>query len=112
MDEWASIHMIYGMDRAMAIWKRSPIIGIAPLTGPYGGYNGDSGDRPHSMYSTPRDETSYVDSDAEDLKYVIPQYEIGMFLAKGEEAVVPSKKRKPRRGEDFTFLEALVKDNF
>ncbi|CAK8563507.1 unnamed protein product [Lathyrus sativus] len=38
--------------------------------------------------------------------------EIGMLLAEGEGAVVPSKKRRPRRGEDFTFLEALVKADF
>ncbi|CAI8610435.1 unnamed protein product [Vicia faba] len=38
--------------------------------------------------------------------------EIDMLLAEGEGAVVPSKKRRPRRGEDFTFLEALVKADF
>ncbi|KAL5072493.1 hypothetical protein RYX36_011477 [Vicia faba] len=56
-------------------------------------------------------ETSYVDSDVEDLKHVTPHFndadgssEIGMFLVEG--------KIKPRRGENFTFLEALVKADF
>jgi hypothetical protein len=38
--------------------------------------------------------------------------EVDLLLAEGEGAVVPSKKRRPRRGEDFTFTEALVKADF
>lgn len=38
--------------------------------------------------------------------------DVDMLLAEGEGAVVPSKKRRPRRGEDFTFFEALVKADF
>lgn len=38
--------------------------------------------------------------------------EVGMLLAEGEGAVVPLKKRRPKRGEDFTFTQALVKADF
>jgi len=38
--------------------------------------------------------------------------DVDLLLAEGEGAVVPSKKRRPRRGEDFTFFEALVKADF
>ncbi|XP_057495283.1 protein NUCLEAR FUSION DEFECTIVE 4-like [Actinidia eriantha] len=36
--------------------------------------------------------------------------EVDMLLAEGEGAV--KKKRRPKRGEDFTFLEALIKADF
>ncbi|KAJ1385878.1 Nodulin-like [Sesbania bispinosa] len=38
--------------------------------------------------------------------------EVSRLLAEGEGAVVPTKKRRPRRGEDFKFTEALVKADF
>lgn len=47
---------------------------------------------------------SYYDKDGSN--------ENSMLLAEGEGAIVPSKKRRPKRGEDFTFTEALVKADF
>ncbi|KAK8937071.1 hypothetical protein KSP39_PZI012742 [Platanthera zijinensis] len=38
--------------------------------------------------------------------------DVDTLLAEGEGAVQMSKKRKPKRGEDFRFLEALVKADF
>lgn len=38
--------------------------------------------------------------------------EVDVLLAVGEGAVKIKKKRKPRRGEDFTFREAIVKADF
>ncbi|KAL7137817.1 hypothetical protein ABFS83_10G119000 [Erythranthe nasuta] len=38
--------------------------------------------------------------------------DVDMLLAQGEGAVLIKKKRRPRRGEDFTFGEALVKADF
>lgn len=38
--------------------------------------------------------------------------DVAMLLAEGEGAVVPVRRRRPRRGEDFTFAEALVKADF
>ncbi|KAI3727168.1 hypothetical protein L1987_66978 [Smallanthus sonchifolius] len=38
--------------------------------------------------------------------------EVDVLLAVGEGAVKVKKKRRPRRGEDFTFREAIVKADF
>lgn len=38
--------------------------------------------------------------------------DLDVLLAEGEGAVILKKKRGPRRGDDFTFLEALVKADF
>ena len=38
--------------------------------------------------------------------------EVDVLLAVGEGTVRFKKKRKPRRGEDFTFREAIVKADF
>ncbi|KAI9124467.1 hypothetical protein K1719_004389 [Acacia pycnantha] len=57
-----------------------PIVGIAPLVGHYGGYKGDSGDWPRSMYSAPRDETS---SKEFSVCLVCPTGNIGGVIGKG-----------------------------
>ncbi|XP_004489407.1 RNA-binding KH domain-containing protein RCF3 isoform X1 [Cicer arietinum] len=57
-----------------------PIVGIAPPFGPYGGYKGDTGDWPRSMYSAPRDETSIKDFS---VRLVCPTGNIGGVIGKG-----------------------------
>ncbi|XP_054825750.1 KH domain-containing protein HEN4-like isoform X2 [Prosopis cineraria] len=57
-----------------------PIVGIAPLVGHYGGYKGDSGDWPRSLYSAPRDETS---SKEFSVRLVCPTGNIGGVIGKG-----------------------------
>lgn len=58
----------------------APIVGIAPLMGPYGGYKGDAGDWSRSLYSAPRDETSTKEFS---LRLVCPTGNIGGVIGKG-----------------------------
>ncbi|XP_027359577.1 RNA-binding KH domain-containing protein RCF3 isoform X2 [Abrus precatorius] len=58
----------------------APIVGIAPLVGAYGGYKGDAGDWPRSMYSAPRDEAS---SKEFSVRLVCPTGNIGGVIGKG-----------------------------
>jgi hypothetical protein len=58
----------------------APIVGIAPLMGPYGGYKGDTGDWSRSLYSAPRDEAS---SKEFSLRVVCPTGNIGGVIGKG-----------------------------
>lgn len=58
----------------------APIVGIAPLVGPYGGYKGESGDWSRSFYSAPRDESS---SKEFSLRLVCPAANIGGVIGKG-----------------------------
>ncbi|XP_059670354.1 KH domain-containing protein HEN4-like [Cornus florida] len=57
-----------------------PIMGLAPLMGPYGGYKRDSGDWSRSFYSAPRDEAS---SREFSLRLVCPTSNIGGVIGKG-----------------------------
>ncbi|GAV73641.1 KH_1 domain-containing protein [Cephalotus follicularis] len=57
-----------------------PIVGIAPLMNPYGGYKGDSGDWSRSLYSAPRDEMSLKEFS---LRLVCPIANIGGVIGKG-----------------------------
>ncbi|MCH98513.1 RNA-binding KH domain protein, partial [Trifolium medium] len=58
-----------------------PIVGIAPLVGPYGGYKGDTGDwPPRSMYSAPREEIS---SKEFSVRLVCPTGNLGGVIGKG-----------------------------
>ncbi|XP_028759817.1 RNA-binding KH domain-containing protein RCF3-like [Neltuma alba] len=57
-----------------------PIVGIAPLVGHYGGYKGDTGDWPRSLYPAPRDETS---SKEFSVRLVCPTGNIGGVIGKG-----------------------------
>lgn len=58
----------------------APIVGIAPLMGPYGGYKGDAGDWSRSLYSAPRDEASSKDFS---VRLVCPTGNIGGVIGKG-----------------------------
>lgn len=59
----------------------APIVGIAPLMGPYGGYKGDTaGDWSRSLYSAPRDDLS---SKEFSLRLVCPVANIGGVIGKG-----------------------------
>ncbi|KAE9612646.1 putative K domain-containing protein [Lupinus albus] len=58
----------------------APIVGIAPLMGAYGGYKGDAGDWPRSLYSAPRDEASSRDFS---VQLVCPIGNIGGVIGKG-----------------------------
>ncbi|KAL5741275.1 hypothetical protein ACOSP7_028007 [Xanthoceras sorbifolium] len=59
----------------------APIVGIASLVGPYGGYKGDAaGDWSRSLYSAPRDEMS---SKEFSLRLVCPTANIGGVIGKG-----------------------------
>ncbi|KAA8547972.1 hypothetical protein F0562_004401 [Nyssa sinensis] len=58
----------------------APIMGLAPLMGPYGGYKGDSGDWSRSFYSGPRDGVS---SKEFSLRLVCPTANIGGVIGKG-----------------------------
>lgn len=59
-----------------------PIVGMAPLVGPYGGYKGDTGDwPPRSMYSAPRDEIS--SSKEFSVRLVCPTGNLGGVIGKG-----------------------------
>lgn len=58
-----------------------PIVGLAPLMGPYGGgYKGDVGDWSRSLYSAPRDEGS---SKEFSLRMICPTANIGGVIGKG-----------------------------
>ncbi|XP_050226499.1 RNA-binding KH domain-containing protein RCF3 [Mercurialis annua] len=58
----------------------APIVGIAPLMSPYGGYKSDTGDWSRSLYSAPRDELSSKDFS---LRMVCPTANIGGVIGKG-----------------------------
>lgn len=58
----------------------APLMGLAPLMGPYGGYKGDSGEWPRPLYSTPREQTS---SKEFSLCLVCPNANIGGVIGKG-----------------------------
>ncbi|KDP27165.1 hypothetical protein JCGZ_19864 [Jatropha curcas] len=58
----------------------APIVGIAPLVSPYGGYKGDASDWSRSLYSAPRDELS---SKEFSLRIVCPIANIGAVIGKG-----------------------------
>ncbi|GAU14140.1 hypothetical protein TSUD_169650 [Trifolium subterraneum] len=57
----------------------APIMGMAPLGG-YGGYKGDVGDYPRSMYSGSRDEASVKEFS---VRFVCPTANIGGVIGKG-----------------------------
>ncbi|XP_076895806.1 protein NUCLEAR FUSION DEFECTIVE 4-like [Bidens hawaiensis] len=71
----------------------------APLAGPLG--NSTATD---PLLSRSTQEPSL--SDGDDIS------DVDVLLAVGEGAVIVKKKRRPRRGEDFTFREAVVKADF
>ncbi|XP_022774509.1 KH domain-containing protein HEN4-like isoform X2 [Durio zibethinus] len=56
------------------------LVGITSLVGPYGGYKGDTGQWPRSLYSAPRDEMS---SKEFSLRLVCPTANIGGVIGKG-----------------------------
>ncbi|KAF4376709.1 hypothetical protein F8388_025580, partial [Cannabis sativa] len=58
----------------------APLVGLAPLMGPYGGYKGDAGDWSRSLYSAPRDEAS---SKEFSIRLVCPTGNIGGVIGKG-----------------------------
>lgn len=58
----------------------APIVGVAPLIGPYGGYKGDTGDWSRSLYSASRDDTSPKEFS---LRLVCPIGNIGGVIGKG-----------------------------
>lgn len=67
--------------------------------------NGDSKTEPLlSPSSSAANLTSFIDSD--DVS------DVDTLLAVGEGAVKMKKRRRPRRGEDFSFREAMVKADF
>ncbi|XP_042498180.1 RNA-binding KH domain-containing protein RCF3-like isoform X2 [Macadamia integrifolia] len=59
----------------------APIVGLAPLMGPYGGYKGDRGSEwPHAFYPAPRDEASAKEFS---LRLLCPTGNIGGVIGKG-----------------------------
>lgn len=58
----------------------APIVGVAPLIGPYGGYKGDTGDWSRSLYSASRDDTSPKEFS---LRLICPIGNIGGVIGKG-----------------------------
>ncbi|KAL4377041.1 hypothetical protein GQ457_02G019190 [Hibiscus cannabinus] len=58
----------------------APIVSIPSLAGPYGGYKGDTGEWPRSLYSAPRDERS---SKEFSLCIICPMANIGGVIGKG-----------------------------
>nr|GMD49896.1 KH domain-containing protein At4g18375-like [Ipomoea batatas]GMD56949.1 KH domain-containing protein At4g18375-like [Ipomoea batatas] len=58
----------------------APLVGLAPLMGPYGGYKGDGGEWSRPLYATPRDQTS---SKEFSLCMVCPNANIGGVIGKG-----------------------------
>lgn len=58
----------------------SPIMGLTPLLGPYGGYKGEGADWPRSFYSSSRNESS---SKEFSLRLVCPTVNIGGVIGKG-----------------------------
>lgn len=72
-----------------------PIVGIAPLMGPYGGYKGDApADWSHSLYSAPRDEMT---SKEFSLRLVCPIANIGGVIGKGG-AIINQIRQDTRAG--------------
>ncbi|XP_043724085.1 KH domain-containing protein HEN4-like isoform X2 [Telopea speciosissima] len=58
-----------------------PIVGLAPLMGPYGGYKGDTGSEwSHAFYPAPRDEAAAKEFS---LRLVCPTGNIGGVIGKG-----------------------------
>jgi hypothetical protein len=77
----SSVPNVYGSGGSlMGPTAGAPIVGIAPLMGPYGGYKGDTGDWSRSIYSAPRDEGS---SKEFSLRIVCPTGNIGGVIGKG-----------------------------
>ncbi|XP_022993579.1 KH domain-containing protein HEN4-like [Cucurbita maxima] len=58
----------------------APIMGLASLVSPYGGYKGDSGNWSRSLYSAPREELS---SKEFSLRLICPTENIGGVIGKG-----------------------------
>jgi len=58
----------------------APIMGMAPIGGGYGGYKGDVGDYPRSMYPGSRDEGSVKEFS---VRFVCPTANIGGVIGKG-----------------------------
>ncbi|GMJ09291.1 hypothetical protein like AT5G15270 [Hibiscus trionum] len=58
----------------------APIVPIPSLAAPYGGYKGDTGEWPRSLYSAPRDDRS---SKEFSLRIVCPTANIGGVIGKG-----------------------------
>ncbi|KAJ3695524.1 hypothetical protein LUZ60_000901 [Juncus effusus] len=59
-----------------------------------------------SLLADPESEQNILDSDD-------ASFDLDILLAEGEGAVqIKNKKRKPRRGEDFNFKQAIVKADF
>ena len=67
-------------DSIMAPTAAPPIMGLAPLVGPYGGYKDDGGDWSHSYYSSSRDEEFSKDFS---LHLLCPTSNIGGVIGKG-----------------------------
>ncbi|XP_047312396.1 RNA-binding KH domain-containing protein RCF3-like [Impatiens glandulifera] len=57
-----------------------PMMGLAPVMAPYGGYKGDSRDWSHSFYPAPRNESS---SREFSLRLICPNANIGGVIGKG-----------------------------
>ncbi|KAA0039466.1 KH domain-containing protein [Cucumis melo var. makuwa] len=64
----------------MASTHGAPIMGLAPLVSPYGGYKGDSGNWSRSLYSAPREDLS---SKEFSLRLICPTENIGGVIGKG-----------------------------
>ncbi|OWM74760.1 hypothetical protein CDL15_Pgr004527 [Punica granatum] len=58
----------------------APIVGMAPLISPYGGYKGETGDWSRSLYAAPRDEETTKEFS---LRLVCPVANIGGVIGKG-----------------------------
>lgn len=58
----------------------APLMGLAPLVGPYAGYKGDSGNWSRSLYSAPREDLS---SKEFSLRLICPTENIGGVIGKG-----------------------------
>ncbi|XP_057481435.1 KH domain-containing protein At4g18375-like isoform X1 [Actinidia eriantha] len=67
-------------DSIMGPTAGPPIMGLAPLVGPYGGYLDDGGDWSHSYYSSSRDEEFSKDFS---LRLLCPTSNIGGVIGKG-----------------------------
>ncbi|KAI4352555.1 hypothetical protein L6164_006793 [Bauhinia variegata] len=77
----SAVHNLYSSSGSlMGPTAGAPIVGIAPLVGAYGGYKGDTGDWPRSLYSAPRDEAS---SKEFSVRVLCPTGNIGGVIGKG-----------------------------
>ncbi|KAI4346616.1 hypothetical protein L6164_007498 [Bauhinia variegata] len=77
----SAVHNVYSSGGSLiGPTAGAPIVGIAPLVGAYGGYKGDTGDWPRSLYSAPRDEAS---SKEFSVRVVCPTGNIGGVIGKG-----------------------------